>query len=492
MENLSPQIPLYLTFDDVLLLPQHSDVLPSSVVTKTNFTKKLSLNLPFISAAMDTVTESVMAIAMAKSGGIGVLHRSLTPEAQADEVRKVKRASSIIIKEPFTVDINTPLSNAKLMMKQNNISGLPVVDEHNALVGILTSRDIKSATSKSATVESVMTTNLITANEPTSVEAARELMLQNKIEKLPILKDGKLYGLMTLRDISQVDKYPLVNLDEHGHLMVAAAVGTDVTTEKRIAYLVEAGVDAIIIDTAHGHSEKVIDTFKRVRKEYNDLQIIVGNIATAAAAKDLIELGVDALKVGIGPGSICTTRIVAGVGAPQLSAIQSVYSAAKNSGVPIIADGGIKNSGDAVKALAAGASSVMLGTMVAGCLESPGEQIMRDGHLYKSFRGMGSLGAMKRGSRDRYFQDHHDADEELEAKLVPEGVEGMVPFKGDVNSVLYQMAGGLRAGMGYIGASTISQMATQAQFVQVTSAALRENHPHDVIITQEAPNYSGS
>lgn len=492
MENLSPQIPLYLTFDDVLLLPQHSDVLPSAVVTKTNFTKNLTLNLPFISAAMDTVTESAMAIAMAKSGGIGVLHRSLAPELQADEVRKVKRASSIIIKEPFTVDINTPLSNAKLMMKQNNISGLPVVDEHNALVGILTSRDIKSATSKSATVESVMTTNLITANEPTSVEAARELMLQNKIEKLPILKDGKLYGLMTLRDISQVDKYPLVNLDEHGHLMVAAAVGTDVTTEKRIAYLVEAGVDAIIIDTAHGHSEKVIETFKRVRNEYSDLQIIVGNIATSAAARDLIELGVDALKVGIGPGSICTTRIVAGVGAPQLSAIQSVYSAAKNSGVPIIADGGIKNSGDAVKALAAGASSVMLGTMVAGCLESPGEQIMRDGHLYKSFRGMGSLGAMKRGSRDRYFQDHHDADEELEAKLVPEGVEGMVPFKGDVNSVLYQMAGGLRAGMGYIGASTISQMATQAQFVQVTSAALRENHPHDVIITQEAPNYSGS
>lgn len=492
MENPSTQIPLYLTFDDVLLLPQHSNVLPSAVSTKTNFTKDLSLNLPFISAAMDTVTESAMAIAMAKSGGIGVLHRSLTPEAQADEVRKVKRASSIIIREPFTVDINTPLSNAKSIMKQNNISGLPVVDEHNSLVGILTSRDIKSATSKTSSVKSVMTTNLITATEPIAVEAARELMLQNKIEKLPILKDGKLYGLMTLRDISRVDKYPLVNLDDQGHLMVAAAVGTDISTEKRIAFLVEAGVDAIIIDTAHGHSEKVIDTFRRVRKDYSDLQIIVGNIATASAAQDLIELGVDALKVGIGPGSICTTRIVAGVGAPQLSAIQNVFSAAKNSGVPIIADGGIKNSGDAVKALAAGASSVMLGTMVAGCLESPGEQIIRDGHLYKSFRGMGSLGAMKRGSRDRYFQDHHDVDEELEAKLVPEGVEGMVPFKGEVNSVLYQMTGGLRAGMGYIGASTISTMASQAQFVQVTSAALRENHPHDVIITQEAPNYSGS
>ena len=488
----SNQIPLYLTFDDVLLLPQHSDILPSAVETKTKFTKNLTLNLPFISAAMDTVTESKMAIAMAKSGGIGVLHRSLSPQAQAEEVRKVKRASSIVIREPIAIDIHTPLTNAKALMKRHNNRGLPVVDEDGKLLGILTSRDVKSATEQKSTVENVMTTKLITAPENIAVETARELMLENKIEKLPIVKDEILVGMMTLRDISQVDKYPLVNIDSHGHLMVAAAVGTDVSTEQRVALLVEAGVDAIIIDTAHGHSQKVIDTFKTIRKEYGDIQIIVGNIATAAAAKELIDLGVDALKVGIGPGSICTTRIVAGVGAPQLSAIQDVYSVAKNSGVPIIADGGIKNSGDAVKALAAGASSVMLGTMVAGCNESPGEQIMKDGHLYKSFRGMGSLGAMKRGSRDRYFQDHHDADEDLESKLVPEGVEGMVSFKGDVKSVIYQMAGGLQAGMGYIGASSISEMKTQAQFVQVTAAALRENHPHDVIITQEAPNYSGA
>ena len=492
MQNPIAKIPLYLTFDDVLLLPQHSEFLPSAVSTKTQFTKNLTLNLPFISAAMDTVTESKMAIAMAKSGGIGVLHRSLSPETQADEVRKVKRASSIIIREPITVDLNIPLSNAKELMLKNKISGLPVIDKHNKLVGILTSRDIKSATTKTSTIQEVMTTSLITAQEPVNVTAAKELMLKNKIEKLPLIDKGKLVGLMTLRDISQVDKYPLVNIDDSGHLKVAAAVGTDESTEKRIAFLVQAGVDAIIIDTAHGHSQKVIDTFKMVRAQYSDLEIVVGNIATQQAAKELIELGVDALKVGIGPGAICTTRIIAGVGAPQLSAIQDVYSVEKNSDIPIIADGGIKNSGDIVKALAAGASSVMLGTMVAGCLESPGEQIIRDGHLYKSFKGMGSLGAMKRGSRDRYFQDHHDVDEELEAKLVPEGVEGMVPFKGDVNTVLYQMAGGLRAGMGYIGASTIPKMPDHANFVQVTQASLRENHPHDVIITAEAPNYSGS
>lgn len=492
MQNPNNQLPIYLTFDDVLLLPQHSDVLPSTVSTKSKFTKKLELNLPFISAAMDTVTESKMAIAMAKAGGIGVLHRSLEPQEQANEVRKVKRASSIIIKEPISVDIHTPLANAISLMKKNNISGLPVTDEHGILVGIITNRDVKSSTDKSSTISTTMTTALITANLGVEVETARDLMLANKIEKLPIVSDGKLVGLMTLKDISQVDKYPLVNVDHQGHLKVAAAVGTDVTTEKRVSFLVEAGVDAIIIDTAHGHSQKVLDTYKMLRKDYSDLQIVVGNIATGQAAKDLIDLGVDALKVGIGPGSICTTRIVAGVGAPQLSAIQNVYSVSKNTGVPIIADGGIKNSGDAVKALAAGASSVMLGTMVAGCLESPGEQIMRDGHLYKSFRGMGSLGAMKRGSRDRYFQDHHEYDEELESKLVPEGVEGMVPFKGEVNSVLYQMAGGLRAGMGYIGASSVEQMADQAHFVQVTANALRENHPHDVIITHESPNYSGS
>lgn len=484
-------IPTYLTFDDVLLLPQASDVLPSAVSTKSQFTRNISLNVPFVSAAMDTVTESAMAIAMAKSGGIGVLHRSMEPHAQADEVRKVKRASSLVIREPITISQNETILDARGLMRANNVHGLPVVDEHGALIGILTSRDMRAANDLDEKVESVMTTSLITAEEPITADAAREIMVNNKIEKLPLVKQGHLSGLMTLRDISQTDKFPLANTDDEGHLRVAGACGTDASTEERVSELVKAGVDVVVIDTAHGHSARVIETAQRVRKDYPDLQLIVGNIATAAAARDLLDVGVDAIKVGIGPGSICTTRVVAGVGAPQLSAIMDVFSITKSSGVPIIADGGIRHSGDAVKAFAAGASSVMLGTMLAGCKESPGEQIMRDGHLYKSFRGMGSLGAMKRGSRDRYFQDHVEADEDLESKLVPEGVEGMVPFKGDVKSVLYQLAGGLRAGMGYIGADSIAAMEHGAQFVRVTPAALRENHPHDVIITHEAPNYSG-
>lgn len=485
-------IPTYLTFDDVLLLPQSSDILPSAVSTKTQFTRNISLNIPFVSAAMDTVTESAMAIAMAKSGGIGVLHRSLTPELQADEVRKVKRASSLIIREPIVVQAHESVAAAQMMMRAHNISGLPVVDEHGSLVGMLTSRDMRASLDSNAAVSESMTTTLITAAEPISIDNARALMVNNKIEKLPLISDGRLTGLMTLRDITQTDKYPNANTDNEGHLRVGAAVGTDATTEARVDALVHAGVDVIIVDTAHGHSARVIDTAQRVRKDFPEIQLVVGNIATAAAARDLLDIGVDAIKVGIGPGSICTTRVVAGVGAPQLSAIMDVFSVTKSTDVPIIGDGGIRHSGDAVKALAAGASSIMLGTMVAGCKESPGEQIMRDGHLYKSFRGMGSLGAMKRGSRDRYFQDHVEADEDLESKLVPEGVEGMVPFKGDVKSVLYQLSGGLRSGMGYIGASTIKEMETSAHFVRVTPAALRENHPHDVIITHEAPNYSGS
>lgn len=485
-------IPTYLTFDDVLLLPQASDILPSAVSTQTNFTRGITLNIPFISAAMDTVTESAMAIAMAKSGGIGVLHRSLDPEQQADEVRKVKRASSLIIREPVVATETDTVATARALMRANNVHGLPIVDEHDKLVGILTSRDMRAAEFIDTPISQVMTTQLITAQEGISVDDARTLMLNNKIEKLPLVEQGKLTGLMTLRDITQKDKFPLTNTDDEGHLRVAGAVGTDAITEARVEALINAGIDAIIIDTAHGHSARVIETAKRIRKDYPEIQLIVGNIATAQAAKDLLDIGVDAIKVGIGPGSICTTRVVAGVGAPQLSAVMDVFSVTKSSDVPIIADGGIKHSGDAVKALAAGASCVMLGTMVAGCKESPGEQIMRDGHLYKSFRGMGSLGAMKRGSRDRYFQDHMEADEDLESKLVPEGVEGMVPYKGDVKSVLYQLAGGLRAGMGYIGASSIPEMVANAQFVRVSPAALRENHPHDVIITHEAPNYSGS
>ncbi|MFN8015253.1 MAG: IMP dehydrogenase [Acidimicrobiia bacterium] len=486
------QIPTYLTFDDVLLLPQPSDVLPSAVSTTSQFTRNLQVKIPFVSAAMDTVTESSMAIAMAKSGGIGVLHRSMQPESQADEVRKVKRASSLIIRQPITIKASETILDARALMRSNNVHGLPVVDEHNKLVGILSTRDMRSASNLDEPVSKVMTTQLITAQEPISPDDARKLMVENKIEKLPLVKDGMLSGLMTLKDISQREKYPLANTDDEGHLLVAAAVGTDDSTEFRVNELDSAGVDVIVIDTAHGHSSRVLETAKRIRKDYPDLQLIVGNIATAGAAKDLLDIGVDAIKVGIGPGSICTTRVVAGVGAPQLSAIMDVFSATKSSGVPIIADGGIRHSGDAVKALAAGASTVMLGTMLAGCKESPGEQIMRDGHLYKSFRGMGSLGAMKRGSRDRYFQDHMEADEDLESKLVPEGVEGMVPFKGDVRSVLYQLAGGLRAGMGYIGAENIASMNANAHFVRVTAAALRENHPHDVIITHEAPNYNGS
>ena len=485
-------IPTYLTFDDVLLLPQASDVLPSAVSTKTQFTRDISLNVPFVSAAMDTVTESAMAIGMAKSGGIGVLHRSMDPVAQAEQVRRVKRASSLVIREPITIRATESILEARGLMRAHSVHGLPVVDEHGSLIGILTSRDMRSADNLDEKVETVMTTSLITAQDPISPEDARAVMVSNKIEKLPLVKDGQLTGLMTLRDITQTDKFPLANTDSEGHLRVAAAAGTDASTEGRVNDLVKAGVDVVVIDTAHGHSSRVIETAQRVRKDYPELQLIVGNIATAAAARDLLDIGVDAIKVGIGPGSICTTRVVAGVGAPQLSAIMDVFSVTRNTGVPIIADGGIRHSGDAVKALAAGASSVMLGTMLAGCKESPGEQIMRDGHLYKSFRGMGSLGAMKRGSRDRYFQDHMEADEDLESKLVPEGVEGMVSFKGDVKTVLYQLAGGLRAGMGYIGADSISAMEHNAQFVRITPAALRENHPHDVIITHEAPNYSGS
>jgi IMP dehydrogenase len=485
-------IPAYLTFDDVLLLPQPSDILPSAVTTTSKFTRSITVNIPFVSAAMDTVTESSMAIAMAKSGGIGVLHRSLAPERQAEEVRKVKRASSLIIREPVVISSNESIAQARSMMRSHNISGLPVVDEHGSLIGMLTSRDIRAAHSLDESISTVMTTNLITASEPISPDDARALMLKNKIEKLPLVSDGHLTGLMTLRDISQTDIYPLANTDAEGHLRVAAAVGTDDTTEARVSALVTAGVDAVCIDTAHGHSSRVIEMARRIRKDYPDIQLVVGNIATAAAAQDLLDVGVDAIKVGIGPGSICTTRVVAGVGAPQLSAVMDVFSVTRSTDVPIIADGGIRHSGDAVKALAAGASTVMVGTLVAGCQESPGEQIMREGHLYKSFRGMGSLGAMKRGSRDRYFQDHMEADEDLESKLVPEGVEGMVPFKGEVRSVLYQLAGGLRSGMGYIGASSIAEMKHCAQFVRVTPAALRENHPHDVIITAEAPNYSGS
>jgi IMP dehydrogenase len=485
-------IPQYLTFDDVLLLPQPSDILPSAVSTASQFTRNIRVNIPFVSAAMDTVTESSMAIAMAKSGGIGVLHRSLAPADQADEVRKVKRASSLIIRQPITIRDNESVLVARALMRSHSISGLPVVDEHGSLAGIVTSRDMRAATNDDAPIGSIMTTALITSNEPVAVDDARAIMVTNKIEKLPLVSEGKLTGLMTLRDIMQRNKFPLANTDEGGHLQVAAAVGTDATTEERVDALTTAGVDVIVIDTAHGHSARVIETAKRVRKDHPEIQLIVGNIATAMAARDLLDIGVDAIKVGIGPGSICTTRVVAGVGAPQLTAVMDVFSVTRNSDVPIIADGGIRNSGDAVKALAAGASTVMLGTMVAGCKESPGEQIMRDGHLYKSFRGMGSLGAMKRGSRDRYFQDHVEADEDLESKLVPEGVEGMVPYKGDVRSVLYQLAGGLRSGMGYIGAGSIAEMNTCAQFVRVSPAALRENHPHDVIITHEAPNYSGS
>jgi IMP dehydrogenase len=476
-----------LTFDDVLLLPAFSEVLPREVSTVTQLTRNIKINIPMLSAAMDTVTESRLAIAMAQQGGVGMLHKNMSIERQAEEVRKVKRSESGMILDPVTLLVNATLKEALKLMSDNKIGGIPIVDDKNKLVGILTNRDLRFEKVMSKKVSEVMTkTNLITAPEGTDLKKAELILQKYKIEKLPVVnKQGKLIGLITYKDILKLRDNPNACKDIHGRLLVGAAVGVTPETQDRIAALVKAGVDVITIDTAHGHSAFVLKEIKRLRKLFPDLDIIAGNVATGEGAKALAAAGVDAVKVGVGPGSICTTRIIAGIGVPQLTAIYEAAKALKGTGIPVIADGGIRYSGDVVKALAAGASTVMSGSLFAGTEESPGETILYEGRKFKSYRGMGSIEAMKEGSKDRYFQD---AEDEI-AKLVPEGIVGIVPFKGELKEVIYQFVGGLRAGMGYVGAKDIKAL-QKAKFIKITPAGSKESHAHDVTITKEAPNYS--
>jgi len=476
-----------LTFDDVLVVPRYSEVLPREVTTASQLTRKIRLNIPLMSAAMDTVTESKMAIAIAREGGIGIIHKNMTIARQAEEVKKVKRSESGMIQEPVTLKPDATLQEAVNMMREHRIGGIPVVDGSNRLKGIITNRDLRFEKNLSKLVSDVMTKeNLITAPLGTDLKGAQEILEKHKIEKLPIVDaEYVLKGLITFKDISKVKNYPKACKDAHGRLVVGAAVGVTADTLERVAALVAVGVDVIAIDTAHGHSKGVIDEVRRVKSAFPELQIIAGNIATGAAAKALAEAGADAVKVGVGPGSICTTRIIAGIGVPQLTAVMDVVEALKGTGVPVIADGGVRYSGDIVKALVAGADIVMAGGLFAGTEESPGDTIFYEGRKVKSYRGMGSIEAMKEGSKDRYFQD---AEEEV-AKLVPEGIVGSVAYKGHVNEVIYQLVGGIRAGMGYCGASSIEDLKS-AQFVRITNAGMRESHPHDVKITNEAPNYS--
>jgi IMP dehydrogenase len=484
----SPKIILEgLTFDDVLVVPRHSQVLPREADTSTQFTKGLRLNVPIVAAAMDTVTESKMAIAMAREGGIGIIHKNMTIQRQADEVKKVKRSESGMILDPITLKSDATLANAVDLMRENRIGGIPVVDDRNKLVGIITNRDLRFEKDLTKTVGEVMTVmNLITAPHGTNLKGAQEILEKHKIEKLPIIDDNYiLQGLITFKDIQKVKNYPKAVKDSHGRLLVGAAVGVTSDTMERVAALVKVGVDVIAIDTAHGHSKGVLDQVSAVKKAYPNLQVIAGNIATGAAAKALADAGADAVKVGVGPGSICTTRIIAGIGMPQLTAVMEAAEALKGTGVPVIADGGIRYSGDMVKAIVAGANTIMAGGLFAGTEESPGETTFFDGRKVKSYRGMGSIEAMKDGSKDRYFQD---AEDEV-AKLVPEGIVGTVSYKGHLSEVVYQLVGGLRAGMGYCGSSTIDNLQT-ANFVRITNAGIRESHPHDIAITREAPNYS--
>ncbi len=478
-----------LTFDDVLVIPAYSEVLPYQVDVSTQFTKKIKINVPLCSAAMDTVTEADLAIAIAQEGGIGVLHKNMTIEEQAKNVRKVKRAESGMIIDPVTLLDNATVADALAMMKEFKIGGIPVVNTEKVLVGIVTNRDLRFEKNPARPIQEVMTSeNLITSNFVPELSKAEEILQEHKIEKLPVIdKDGKLIGLVTYRDILKVKERPNASKDELGRLRVAAAVGVGKDTFERIEALVAAGVDAVVVDTAHGHSKGVIDVIKEVRKTFPDVQIIAGNIATGEAAIALAEAGVDAVKVGIGPGSICTTRIVAGIGVPQLSAIMNVADALKANGfeVPVIADGGIRFSGDITKAVAAGASCIMVGSLLAGTEESPGETIIFEGRKFKTYRGMGSIEAMQRGSKDRYFQ----ANETDEKKLVPEGIVGRVPYKGTLAEVVYQLIGGLRAGMGYSGAKDIPAMQT-VKFMRITNAGVLESHPHHIVITREAPNYT--
>ena len=473
-----------LTFDDVLLIPAHSDVLPRDVDVRTHLTQNVTLNIPVMSAGMDTVTEAEMAIAMAREGGIGVIHKNMSIDEQAREVKLVKRSEHGIIVDPIYLAPDNTLSDADELMNKYHISGVPIT-ENGKLVGIITNRDMRFETDLSRPISDIMTSKgLITAPEHTTMEEAKRILQAHRIEKLPLVDDdGHLKGLITIRDIEKMRKFPNSNKDSDGRLKVAAAIGVTSDVEDRVEALLDAKADVLVIDTAHGHSEGVLQTIRRLRKAFPHLELIAGNVATYDATKALIDAGVSAVKVGIGPGSICTTRVIAGIGVPQITAIYDCAKAAEGTGIPIIADGGIQYSGDIAKALGAGASCVMLGNLLAGTEEAPGEMIIYQGKNYKSYRGMGSLGAMQAGSKDRYFQQNAK-------KLVPEGIEGRIPYKGHVSDVLFQLIGGLRASMGYCGAKNIKAMNEDTQFIQITGAGLRESHPHDVSITKEAPNYS--
>ena len=479
-----------LTYDDVLLVPQYSEVLPREVSIQSFFSRNIPLNVPIVSAAMDTVTESAMAIAIAREGGIGVLHKNMTIEEQAQQVRKVKRAESGMIIDPVTLSLSSSVGDAKLCMKEHSIGGIPIVDSQGILKGIVTNRDLRFERDNKRPITEIMTSQyLITAPEGVSMQEAEKILERNKIEKLPVVnKDNKLVGLITFRDIANLQSKSVSNKDSIGRLRVAAALGVTVDAVERAGALVQAGVDAVVIDTAHGHTRGVVSVLKKVKEHFPDLDVVVGNIATAEAALYLAQAGADAVKVGIGPGSICTTRVVAGVGYPQLSAVMQVATALKAKGIqiPVIADGGIRYTGDIVKAIAAGADCVMLGSLLAGIKESPGETIIFEGRKFKSYRGMGSVEAMQHGSKDRYFQDVEDDIK----KLVPEGIVGRVPYKGELQESMHQFIGGLRAGMGYCGAKDIATLKETGKFVRITTSGIAESHPHNVTITKEAPNYS--
>ena len=477
-----------LTYDDVLLIPDYSEILPREVQIKGQFSRRIELNIPIVSAAMDTVTDAKMAIAIAREGGIGVIHKNMSIEQQAAEVRKVKRSESGMIQDPVTLLVEANVGDAKRLMAEHSIGGIPVIDQSGKLKGIVTNRDLRFEKDMNKPIANVMTSQgLITTDAPKDMTAAESILQEHKIEKLPVVgNDGQLLGLITYKDIMKLKKYPNACKDQLGRLRVAAAIGVTNDTHQRASALIKAGVDALVLDTAHGHSLGVITMLGALKKEFGDLvDFVVGNVATADAAKALTEAGADAIKVGIGPGSICTTRIIAGVGVPQLTAVLDVAKIMRHTGVPVIADGGIRFTGDIVKALAAGAGCVMIGSMLAGTEESPGETIIYEGRKFKSYRGMGSVEAMQQGSKDRYFQD---AEDDIK-KLVPEGISGRVPFKGLVQEVTYQIVGGLRAGMGYCGARNLEELA-KAKFIRITSAGVKESHPHDVMITREAPNYS--
>jgi IMP dehydrogenase len=476
-----------LTFDDVLLIPAYSEILPREVNLTTKFTRNIGLNIPIVSAAMDTVTESAMAIAIAQEGGIGVMHKNMTIEEQGNETKKVKRAENGMIIEPITLKDNALVIDALNIMKEYKIGGIPVINDNNQLVGIVTNRDLRFERNLYRPINEVMTKeNLITTTEVTDFERAADILQEHKIEKLPVIdNNNKLIGLITYRDIIKIKARPNACKDKRGRLRVAAAIGISSDWKDRVAVLVKSGVDAIVIDTAHGHTRNVLETAKELKKMYSELDLVIGNIATAEAAKDLAKAGTDAVKVGIGPGSICTTRVIAGVGVPQLQAIYNVAQGLKGTNIPIIADGGIRFSGDIAKAIAAGADTIMAGSLFAGVDESPGETIIYEGRKFKVYRGMGSIEAMQKGSKDRYFQENEDDI----SKLVPEGIVGRVPYKGTLSEVIHQLSGGLRAGMGYCGAETIKKL-QEAKFIRITNSSIKESHPHDVTITREAPNYS--